>query len=237
MEIIPGAHLIESRAANSYLILDESGLTLIDAGLPRNHIRIFAYLSDIGQRSSQIKHIIITHADGDHYGSLRAIKEASGASVYASQREAEAIQAGLLSRPLKLKGLGKLLFQMTYPIFKPKPVQVDHILEGGESLPIFGGLQVIPTPGHTPEHISLYAPQHQVLFVGDSLRTTHTGELIPARGANTWDEELAWESVLKQATLKPEVVCPGHGPVIFEAADKFPNGLIYPADKPRTLQS
>ena len=34
MEIIPGAHLIESRAANSYLILDESGLTLIDAGLP-----------------------------------------------------------------------------------------------------------------------------------------------------------------------------------------------------------
>jgi len=222
MQIIPGLHLIKGRAANVYLITEGGELTLIDTDLPRNHKNIFAYIEGLGFQAHDLKHVIITHADGDHYGSLSALKDFSSAQVYAGQIEAKAIQDGVLSRPLKLKGVGKFLFSLTFPLFKPKPVEVDHLLEEGKSLPTFGGLHVIPTAGHTPGHISLHAPEHKLLFVGDSLRATNDGRLIASHGVNTWDDGLAQEAVRRQADMRPEIVCPGHGPVIFDAADKFP---------------
>jgi glyoxylase-like metal-dependent hydrolase (beta-lactamase superfamily II) len=222
MEIISGLYVIKGRAANCYLINKAGELSLIDTGLPGNHKHIIAYLEGLDFQIQQLKQILITHADGDHYGSLSALKKISGAKVYASPIEAQAIQEGIQSRPLKLQGLKKFLFRVTYPLFKPKAVPVDHLLEEGKSLPTFGGLRVIPTPGHTPGHISLFAEQHKLLFVGDSLRATGDGILLPSRGANTWDEDRALASVRLQADLKPEIVCPGNGPIIFKASDKFP---------------
>ena len=46
--------------------------------------------------------------------------------------------------------------------------------------------------------------------------------LIPSRGANTWDEAIALESVRLQAALNPQIVCVGHGAVVREAMKKFP---------------
>jgi glyoxylase-like metal-dependent hydrolase (beta-lactamase superfamily II) len=37
-----------------------------------------------------------------------------------------------------------------------------------------------------------------------------------------WDEEQMRASVHRQAELMPEIVCSGHGPVVFGAAAKFP---------------
>lgn len=222
MEIIPGLHIIQSRAVNCYLIVDEEGLTLIDTGLPRNQNKIHQYLNRIGYQANDIARIIVTHADGDHYGCLKELQQTSGAKICTSAEEAPAIRKGELSRPMKLTGLMKLLFDLTYPIFQPEPVDVDIILEADQVIPTFGGLHVIPTPGHTPGHLSLYATQHNVLLIGDSLRATPKGELIASRGANTWDEQIAWQSVQAQAALEANIVCPGHGPVIYNASGKFP---------------
>jgi glyoxylase-like metal-dependent hydrolase (beta-lactamase superfamily II) len=222
MQIIPGLHQIAGGAANVYLIVEPQGLTLIDTGLPRFHRKIFKYMANLGFQPGQVRNVIITHADGDHYGSLGAIKAASGGRVYASPLEADAISEGTLSRPLKLSGLGKLLFDLSFSLFRPKAVNPDQLLEGGQSLPIFGGMQVIATPGHTPGHISLFAPAPSVLFCGDSLRATSQGRLTPSRGRNTWDQAQALDSLRAQAALNPQIVCPGHGPVIHAASDKFP---------------
>jgi len=221
MEIIPSVHLIPNPPVNTYLVIEDQRTTLIDTGLPRTHRTIFKYLSRIHREPEGIRNVIITHADDDHYGGLAAVKNQSGAQVYASAIEAEAIQKGQISRPLKLKGLVKFLFQLVHPLFRAKAVEVDHILREGEILPILGGLRVIATPGHTPGHISLYAPHHRLLFAGDSLRASQRG-LIPSSGINTWNEEKALESVRKLASLGAEIVCCGHGPVIFEAENKFP---------------
>jgi glyoxylase-like metal-dependent hydrolase (beta-lactamase superfamily II) len=223
MEIIPGLHLITGRAANVYLTIDSKGGILIDTGLPRKHKAILKFLSRLTLKPADVKHIIITHADGDHYGSLGALKEICNAQAYASPVEAEAIQAGLQSRPLKLTGLGKMLFDWTYPLFRPRATPVDHLLAEGQTLPLWGGLQVISTPGHTPGHISLFSREHSILFCGDSIRVNKAGELIPSRGANTWDESLALESVRSQAALGPKIVCPGHGSVVYNAGSKFPS--------------
>jgi glyoxylase-like metal-dependent hydrolase (beta-lactamase superfamily II) len=108
------------------------------------------------------------------------------------------------------------------PFFKPKPAQVDELLSDGQVLPVLGGLHVINTSGHTPGHISLYAPAAKILFCGDSMVVEGNGTLRCSRGANTWDEDKAKESVKVQQTLGAESVCSGHGPIVREAAGKFP---------------
>jgi len=82
-------------------------------------------------------------------------------------------------------------------------------------------LHVVETVGHTPGHISLYAPAFNLLFPGDSMVSDDKG-LYGSRPANTWDEAKANESVRKQAALGASIVCPGHGPVVTDAQNKFP---------------
>ncbi len=44
MEIRPDVHLIQGRASNFYLCMDQDGLTLIDAGMPREQHLLFDLL-------------------------------------------------------------------------------------------------------------------------------------------------------------------------------------------------
>jgi glyoxylase-like metal-dependent hydrolase (beta-lactamase superfamily II) len=222
MEILPNIHLIPDIIANPYLLIDPDGLTLIDASLPGSHRKILRYLASLGFAPADLKRILITHADFDHVGGLAALKAATGAHIFASPIEAQAIAAGHSSRPLKPRSvIVKLLFDLMAGLFKPKPVRVDEVLSEGQILPVLGGLRVIETPGHTPGHISLYIPSTGVLFCGDSIVSEDVG-LRGSRGANNWDQARSDESVRKQAALGAGMVCSGHGPVVMDAAGKFP---------------
>ena len=173
--------------------------------------------------SSDVKRIVLTHSDLDHVGALAALQKATGARTYASQFEADAIAAGKPSRQISSNGssLRRILFTLAGTLFKVKPFQVDKILVEGQTLPALGGLRVVETPGHTPGHISLYAPAVGVLFCGDSMVTDETG-IHGSRPAVTWDQARAKESVRKQAKLGASIVCSGHGPVVWEAGGKYP---------------
>jgi len=213
MEIVPGVHLVPGVIANPYLRIDSDGLTLVDTGLLRSEKKILQYIGTLGFSPRDLKRIAITHADGDHVGGLAALKAASGARVYASAVEAEAIAAGRMSRPLKARGLRKALFAAIAPLFRARPAAVDDVLTSGQVLPVLGGLHVIATPGHTPGHISLFAPSAGILLAGDSM-VSRNGELRPSGGANTWDEAQAIASTQAQLALGARVVCLGHGPVV-----------------------
>ena len=173
--------------------------------------------------SSDVKRIVLTHSDLDHVGALAALQKATGARTYASQFEADAIAAGKPSRQISSNGssLRRILFTLAGTLFKVKPFQVDEILFEGQTLPALGGLRVVETPGHTPGHISLYAPAVGVLFCGDSMVTDETG-IHGSRPAVTWDQARAKESARKQAELGASIVCSGHGPVVWEAGGKYP---------------
>jgi glyoxylase-like metal-dependent hydrolase (beta-lactamase superfamily II) len=220
MEIIPNLHVIAGMIANQYLIVDDDGLTLIDAGIQRSGSRILKAIARLGYAPDDLRRIVVTHTDGDHVGGLAALKAASGAQVYASPFEADALEAGHPSRELNLPPLLGRLFGLI-PWFQIQPVRVGVRVRDGQALPALGGLEVAETPGHTPGHISLFAPGPRLLFTGDSL-ICRGGRLETPGRTVTWDVPQLRASVRRQAALAPRIVCPGHGPVLRAAAGKFP---------------
>lgn len=224
MKVIDNVYVVSGVTANSYILVETDGLTIIDTGLPYSEKTILKYISSKGWSARDIKRILITHADLDHYGCLAALQKESGARTYASRDETKAIAEGQSSRPLDRKGnntLQRLLIAFFSRIMKATPFQVDEILAEGQTLSVLGGLQVVETPGHSPNHISFFAPSVGVLFCGDSMRSDDKG-LQTSRSRNNWDQDRAKASVRKQAGLGAQIVCPGHGPVVRDAGNKFP---------------
>jgi glyoxylase-like metal-dependent hydrolase (beta-lactamase superfamily II) len=223
MKIMDNVYMVPGVVSNTYILRDSDGLTIIDAGLPRSEQKILAYVSNLGMSPSDVKRIILTHSDLDHVGGLAALQKATGARTYASKIEADAIAAGTASRTIRPTGFSvrRVIFRLLRPFMKPTPYKVDEIVAEGRTLPVLGGSRVIETPGHTPGHISLFAPSAGILFCGDSMVTDEIG-IHGSRPGLTWDDAKARESERKQAALGARIVCSGHGPVVMDTTGKFP---------------
>ena len=184
--------------SRQYLIEGTQGYLLIDTGLSNNYTHLINFMHKSKISLTDIELVVITHADGDHYGCLSLLQRQSFAFVTAaSQIEAAAIQKGVSSRELKPKGAAKFFFPLIKPLFKVSPSRIDRILTIGEEFPYLGRLEILDTPGHTPGHISLWSESTRTLFCGDSIRI-HGSLLPPSKGSNTWDEEKACVSFEKQ---------------------------------------
>jgi glyoxylase-like metal-dependent hydrolase (beta-lactamase superfamily II) len=223
MKIIDNVFVVPGVIANPYILVDADGLTVIDTGIPRSEKKILAYIESLGNTARDVKRIILTHADLDHVGGLAALHKATGARTFASRIEAGAIAAGRPSRQIQPSGfsLRRLFFAILRPFMKASPFNVDEILTDGQILPVLGGLRVIDTVGHTPGHVSLFAPSVGILFSGDSIVVDKDG-MHGSRSGLTWDDAKAKEAVKKQSELGARIVCSGHGPVVMDATGKFP---------------
>lgn len=215
MQIAPDLFSVPGVVANVFVLCEPGGVTLVDTGLPYSHTRIVRFLARIGIVPAQVHAILITHADRDHMGSVAALRELTGARVYAGRLEGEAMAAGRETRRLRVSGLDRLALGVLRPLFvKARPAQADQFLEDEQVLPLFGGLRVLATPGHTPGHLSFFSEAHGVLFAGDSLRALG-GRLRISDGPNTFDEAQAHASAQRQYALHPRLICCGHGPAVF----------------------
>ena len=93
--------------------------------------------------------------------------------------------------------------------------------ETGAGVPGLPGWERIPTPGHTPGHVSYFRPSDRVLITGDALVTlrfnTWAGLLLQRPGLSgppwytTWNPPAARESIERLASLEPTVLAGGHG--------------------------
>src|SRR5581483_8208790 len=85
--ILNGIWSIEGlRMGRVYVIEAADGLTLVDTSVPGSLPQIEKDLQREGHQLSDVKRILITHAHSDHFGSLAALKEMTGARVYAHAR-------------------------------------------------------------------------------------------------------------------------------------------------------
>jgi glyoxylase-like metal-dependent hydrolase (beta-lactamase superfamily II) len=214
-------HLLNNRFVNLVLIVEPDGLTLIDTGLARSGPKlVMSKLAELGFQPNDLKRILITHADPDHTGGAPVLRAGTGAKLCASAIEKAAIERGTTSR--QPTGVGFKIFANTLgKLMMPlAPATVDEELSDGQVLPILGGLRVLATPGHTPGHLSFFAPALGVLIAGDSMNAT-SGSLQFKPAPVHWNFAEGCNSVRKQAQLGAHTVYCGHGPVIENAA--FPN--------------
>ncbi len=226
MEFAPNIHIIPGITAHAYLLEDPDGLTLIDTGIPGSAKAILRYMKRAGYSPRDLNRILLTHADYDHAGSLAALKKATGARVYASVSEARALAGGHFPRSLKTDEIIlKPLFWLAENLGRISPAHVDEHLSDGQVLPVLGGLRALDTRGHTPGHISFFAPARGILFSGDSILSKNN-TLVGSQGAVTWDQIQADASMIRQLSLNARIICSGHGSVLMDIL-----GRLFPVHK------
>ncbi len=179
--------------ANAYLV-DSS--ILVDVGMDAVSI-----ILQLGKYTRQLKTIILTHCHYDHSGGAGEVAKAFGAKIAIHEED-----AGLLGNA---NASAASLFGEKMPSIVP-----DILLKGGE---IFGGFEVIHTPGHTPGGICLYNPASRSLFSGDTVFQDGSFGRTDLYGGNT---QKLIESIKKLSTLDVNVMYPGHGDIVASEADE-----------------
>ena len=216
MQVIPQVYQITFRRANMFLIVEDT-LTLIDAGFRRSIKGLVDFIHTLGRSPEDIKLIILTHNNIDHTGGLAKLRKLTKAEVAAPKidftlgKDILPYPGGnYLGKLLKVPGLSPIRNRLVLGV-----KDIDILLDGGEVFPALGGLQVIPTPGHTAGSISLYAPQRRLCFVADALKKRHGILGLPLKTATT-DFNQAVSSIEKMAQLDIDTICFGHGRPIIE---------------------
>jgi glyoxylase-like metal-dependent hydrolase (beta-lactamase superfamily II) len=194
---------------NAYLVREDDGLTLVDTMLPRSSKAILGAAERLG---APIVRIALTHAHGDHVGSLDDLAAAlPGVEVLISARDARLLAKDMSLDPGepddKLRG--------GYPGAKTRPTRT---FEPGDTI---GSLEVVASPGHTPGHVSFLDRRDGTLLAGDAYSTLG-GTATPARPNPrfplvyfaTWHRPTALESARALRALDPERLAPGHGPIV-----------------------
>jgi glyoxylase-like metal-dependent hydrolase (beta-lactamase superfamily II) len=216
-ELSPGIYLIDTGASNAYLVVDEAGLVVIDAGLPGGGKKIVASIQALGHRPEEITGIVLTHQHPDHIGGAADLVAASGAEVWAHPLDTPAIE-GTGKRDGPRGPMGFAFNMLIFP--RLRAVKVGRPLADGETLPILaseGGVRVIATPGHTLGHISLYLPSRKLFFAGDALR--HSGDkVVPSPAMFNRDHAQALRTFAGLGQLEIEASLPGHGAPIMNGA-------------------
>ncbi len=136
----------------------DGGVLLIDTGFPHKVDDILGDLEDAGFSAEDIRMVFLTHQDGDHAGGLATVLERTDATTIASEIAGPVIDGR--EDPRTTPGEGD-----RYP-----PARVDlEVAEGATINTDAGPAEVYETPGHTPGHLSLYLPDHNLLIAGDAL--------------------------------------------------------------------
>jgi steroid delta-isomerase-like uncharacterized protein len=197
-----------SKTMNVYLIEDDGGVTVFDAGISAMTSAVRAAAARLGG----IKRVVLGHADADHRGSAPGL----GAPVYCHPAERQAAQSPQATRPYfdfsKLGPHGRALLPRLLPVWDGGAVPVAGTLSEGDQV---AGFQVVELPGHAPGLVGLWRESDRLALVSDCVYTLdpQTGIKGPARvphPAFNVDTEQARESIRKLAALKPAVAWAGH---------------------------
>jgi glyoxylase-like metal-dependent hydrolase (beta-lactamase superfamily II) len=124
---------------SAYVLARGKELAVVDTGGSGSEDEILGAITTLGGNWDDVAHVILTHAHGDHAGSINAVLEnAPTAAGYAGAADLSKITA---VRDLTALNNGDEVF----------------------------GMQIIGTPGHTPGHISVFDEMSGLLLAGDAM--------------------------------------------------------------------
>jgi len=194
---------------NVYLIEEDGGVTLFDAGA-RTMARAVA---SAGARLGGIRRIVLGHAHTDH----RGVAPALGVPVLchpAEVQDAEGSggfrywQEGLAGLPAPLRPLHRLMHRYAWDA---GPVKISGTVSEGDEV---AGFRVVDIPGHAPGMIALWRESDRLALSSDCFYTIDMwgrdcAPRLPLQTYN-FDTEQARASLRKLAALEPAVAWPGH---------------------------
>ena len=217
MQLTPTVHLVGSGLlglnisdeydCNAYLVDCGSECVLVDTGAGYRLERLLEEINRSGCTPKQITRILLTHEHADHCGGVAALRELTGAMVYASAAAATAVEdAERFNRTLDgARRSGSYPGDYVFSGF-----EVDHLLSPGEPLLVGDTrIEVIATPGHCQGHCSLLIErdQHVHLFSGDALLPGGQIVLQAIDDCSVSDSVMSIEALER---TKPDLLLAGH---------------------------
>jgi hydroxyacylglutathione hydrolase len=194
---------------NVYLIEDDGGVTLFDAGA-RTMTRAVA---TAGAKLGGIRRVVLGHGHTDHRGTAPAlgvpiachpdeVQDAEGSGGF---RYWPADLAGL---PTPQRQIHRLLHRY---VWDGGPVKISGTVSEGDEI---AGFRVIDLPGHAPGLIGLWRESDRLALVSDCFYTLDMwgrgcDPHIPEPTYN-YDTGQARASLRKLAALEPAAAWPGH---------------------------
>jgi glyoxylase-like metal-dependent hydrolase (beta-lactamase superfamily II) len=205
---------------NCYLVREDDGLTLIDAAIPGSEAAILNAARELGR---PIHRIVLTHAHGDHIGSLDALRRLlPDAEVLISARDARFLAGDMSLDPAepqaRLRG--------AYQTVATRPTR---LLADGDRV---GALLVVASPGHTPGHVALFDTRDGSLIAGDAFQTRaglavsgRMRPLFPFPAMATWHRPTALASARRLRELNPTRLAVGHGEILERPSDALDRAI------------
>ena len=242
-EIASGVYCLEVgkgiMRSNVYFVRSGSSWVLIDTGSEKCDQEIQEAAESLFGADTPPSAILLTHDHPDHAGSTAALVRRWGCAVYVHPDELALVTADFSNFFSIVKGYANPLDTwVILPLMRLMPRQHEAMLsassfkeaarafEPGAGVPGLPGWECIPTPGHTPGHVSFFRPGDRVLITGDALLTVQLNSLWSflrwGVGRNkqrlsgppwytTWNWRAAKKSVATLARLEPLMLAGGHG--------------------------
>ena len=235
MEVASGIHRIESdlgvRFMAQYVLAGDARTLLVDTGLSETPATVIGpYLESAGLGLTAIDEVIISHADLDHSGGNRSLRELHPRVRIAchelDRRWIESNEAMVAENYLWNVEFG---FEQPDEAARAElkascggDCQVDEGLQGGETLRLGGDwlVEVLHLPGHTLGHLAVWDPRSRAAIIIDAVLErgiySRDGELlIPPR---IYDAAAYRRSIRSLLDLEPALLLTAHYPVM-EAAE------------------
>jgi hydroxyacylglutathione hydrolase len=194
---------------NVYLLEDDGGVTLFDAGA-RTMTRAVA---SAGAKLGGIRRVVLGHGHTDH----RGVAPALGVPVLCHPDEVQDAEGsggfrywpeGLAGLPTPMRQLHRLLHRYAWD---GGPVKISGTVREGDDV---AGFSVIDLPGHAPGQIGLWRESDRLALTSDCFYTLDIlGRDCPPRlpeHTYNFDTEQARASIRKLAALEPAAAWPGH---------------------------
>lgn len=228
-----------NRIVNNYLISSPTGLILIDTGYDGSFPHFMKALEKNHIQPQEIKYVFLTHAHDDHAGFLNDVLSATDAEVILHPEAIGGLKRGQNSFEGGCSSFRAWLFCQILALFghgdhRYPPIREEYLdrlipIESERFRTLNFPYEVMETPGHTADHISLL--MGDILFCGDAAMNGFPS----TRRTIIWIENLeqyrrSWETIIEK---DPRILYPAHGKP-FKTSDlkKYLKGLdrvrLYP---------
>ena len=219
-------HLVHTDHVNWVFLQDDSGITLIDGGYPKQVDAVLGSIRAVGAEPEQIRGALVTHAHVDHIGGLGVLAEKYGFAVFMDPTEVPHGRREILQQATPLD-IAKISYRPRVMRWLSGVIRLGVLDKTGiassQAFATTGPLDLpgrpvpVAIPGHTDGHSGYLVADGTVLVSGAALITAHgvSSTTGPQCLHHAFHHDLARnrESLLALRDLDADIIFPGHGPV------------------------